>query len=129
MQKFNSPLVFDFRGALNPGTDNEFSTKVYDTLGAITVHQIWLDYCAVTHENPKSGIPELEVGEAILSHFFLTMKAELGLLNKDLEWWIHKEHFSPGITSKPPQGKDLHHPRDAHGVSHQTPGGSWVKDI
>ena len=54
----------------------------------------------MTHENPKSGIPELEVGEAILSHFFLTMNAELGLLNKDLEWWIHKEHFSPGITSK-----------------------------
>jgi hypothetical protein len=73
---------------------------VYDTLGAITVHQIWLDYCAITHGNPKGNLPELEIGESILSHFFLTMKAELGLLKKDLEWWHRKEHYSPGITSK-----------------------------
>jgi hypothetical protein len=99
-KRFKSPLVFDFRNALNPGADKEFSTKVYDTVGAITVHQIWLDYCAITHDNPKGNIPELELGDAILSTFFLTMKAELGLLKKDFEWWLNKEQYSPGILSK-----------------------------
>ena len=28
------------------------------------------------------------------------MKAKLGLLKKDLEWWLNKEHYSPGILSK-----------------------------
>ena len=100
VKKFNTPLSFSFRSTLNPGQDKEFSTKVYDTIGAITVQQIWLDYCAVTHDNPKMNIPELELGDAILSTFFLTMKAELGLLKKDLEWWLNKEHFSPGILEK-----------------------------
>ena len=54
-KRFNAPLVFDFRGALNPGADKEFSTKVYDSIGAITVQQIWLDYCAKTHDNPLSS--------------------------------------------------------------------------
>ena len=98
--RFNTPLTFDFRNALNLGRDKEFSTKVYDSVGAITVQQIWLDYCAITHDNPKGNIPELELGDAILSTFFLTMKAELGLLKKDLEWWLNKEHYSPGILAK-----------------------------
>jgi hypothetical protein len=99
-EKFKAPLVFDLRGALNPGTDKDFSTKVFDTVSAITVQQIWLDYCAITHDHPSGNIPELELGDAILSTFFLTMKAELGLLNKDLEWWLNKERYSPGILAK-----------------------------
>ena len=48
---FNAPLTFDFRNALNPGRDKEFSIKVYDSVGAITVQQIWRLHLLSNHES------------------------------------------------------------------------------
>ena len=98
--RYNSMARVDFKRALNPGVDREFSTVAIDTLSAIAIQHIWLDYCAITHEKEGANAPPEVVAEAILADFRLTMRAEHKSLKEDRGWWDKRIRFNPALMAR-----------------------------
>ena len=48
-EKYNIKIPISFDEALNPGRNPDPVGQILDAAVAITVHQIWLDYCDYMH--------------------------------------------------------------------------------
>jgi hypothetical protein len=95
-----SKSTVDFKQALNPGQDRKFSTRFLDTLCAVAIQHIWLDYCGIIHEKEGSDAPPEVLAMTILADFRLTMRAELKSLRDDLAWWTKKTSINPALLAR-----------------------------
>ena len=100
-QNYGFEVPISFEDALNPGSLGEgYASSLADALAASATHHIWADHCS-REFGKNSPPPAKSVANAILGHFSLLIKAELGSLQADLAWWECKREFRPGIMSNP----------------------------
>ena len=85
---------------MNPGLLEYPAVYITDALAGIAVHELWLDYCNIEHDNRDVPPADL-VCNTILIHFRLTLEAELSLLKSDLAWWERKLIFKPELLQSP----------------------------
>lgn len=98
-ERFGIEAEASFENALNVGLEEGISERIMDSLNQTVIHHMWRDYCKIEF-GKEPPTPTQSVSDAILTHFNLTLEAELANLQADMTWWARKVKYKPGILTE-----------------------------